>query len=107
MADFCILILTYQPIDSSLLLFLAGKRNHNSTLVVVQHIPLVIAAGVVCFSHAHGVMREVDIAIVACLESAFVSVRKGPVGMFLGGGTSEKAGDEGGGNLQKSARLSV
>lgn len=85
MADFCILILTYQPIDSSLLLFLAGKRNHNSTLVVVQHIPLVIAAGVVCFSHAHGVMREVDIAIVACLESAFVSVRKGPGGMFLGG----------------------
>lgn len=55
-------------------------------MVVVQHIPLVIAAGVVCFPHAHGVMREVDIAIVACLGSAFVSVRKGAVGMFGGEG---------------------
>lgn len=54
-------------------------------MVVVQHIPLVIAAGVVSLPHAHGVMREVNIAIVACLGSAFVSVRKGAVGMFGGG----------------------
>lgn len=54
-------------------------------MVVVQHIPLVIAAGVVCLPHAHGVMREVDIAIVACLGSAFVSVRKGAVGGGGGG----------------------
>lgn len=83
MADFCILSLTYQPIDSSFL-FGRGKESQR-TLVVVQHIPLVIAAGVVSLPHAHGVMREVDIAIVACLGSAFVSVRKGAVGMFGGG----------------------
>lgn len=59
-----------------------------------------------CFPHAHGVMREVDIAIVACLESAFVFVRDGAVGM-LGGKQVKKRGDEGGENLQKSARLSV
>lgn len=85
MADFYILRLTYQPIDPSLLLFWPVNRNHNSTLVVVQYIPLVIAAGVVSFPHAHGVMRKVDIAIVACLGSAFVSVRKGAMGMFWGG----------------------
>lgn len=91
MADFCILKVSHvSQLNLLFLLFLAGKRNHSSTLVVVQHISLVIAAGVMCFSHAHGVMCEVDIAIVACLESAFVSVRKGAVGMF--GGTSEKAG---------------
>lgn len=34
-------------------------------LVVVDDIAQVVAAGVVCFAHAHGVVREVDIAVVA------------------------------------------
>jgi hypothetical protein len=35
------------------------------TLVVFDDIAEMVSAGVVCFSHAHGVMCEVDIAVVA------------------------------------------
>lgn len=93
MADFCILSLKFQLIDSSFCYF-GRRKDHNSTLVVVQYIPLVIAAGVVCFPHAHRVMREVDIAVVACLGSAFAYVRKGVVGMLKG--ISYKRKSEGG-----------
>lgn len=43
----------------------------NHTLVVVEDISLVVSSGVVGFAYAHGIVREVDIAVVAeeCLES--------------------------------------
>ena len=34
-------------------------------LVVVDDIAQMVTAGVVCFAHAHGVVSEVDIAVVA------------------------------------------
>lgn len=36
------------------------------TLIVVYDISKVVSAAVVCLAHAHGVVREVDVAIVAC-----------------------------------------
>ena len=36
------------------------------TLIVVYDISEVVSAAVVCLAHAHGVVREVDVAIVAC-----------------------------------------
>lgn len=43
----------------------------NRTLVVVYNIAQVVATAVVCFAHAHRVVGEVDIAVVAedCTES--------------------------------------
>lgn len=38
-----------------------GRR----TLVVVYHISQVVSAAVVGLAHAHGVVREIDIAVVA------------------------------------------
>lgn len=38
-------------------------RTH--TLIVIYYIPQMIAATVVGFAHAHGVVREVDIAVIA------------------------------------------
>lgn len=35
------------------------------TLIVVYDIAQVVATAVVCFAHAHGVVGEVDIAVVA------------------------------------------
>lgn len=35
------------------------------TLVVVDYIAQMVAAGVVCLPHAHGVVRQVDVAVVA------------------------------------------
>lgn len=35
------------------------------TLIVVDHVAQVVAAAVVGFAHAHRVVREVDIAVVA------------------------------------------
>lgn len=43
----------------------AGWSGGRLTLVVVDDIAEVVAAGVVGLPHAHGVVREVDIAIVA------------------------------------------
>lgn len=34
-------------------------------LVVVDDVPYVIAAGVVGLAHAHGVVRQVDVAVIA------------------------------------------
>lgn len=39
-------------------------RRYFFTLVVIKDISLMIATAVVGFAHAHGVMREVDIAVV-------------------------------------------
>lgn len=36
------------------------------TLVVVHHITQMVSPAVVSFAHAHRVVREVDIAVVAC-----------------------------------------
>lgn len=36
------------------------------TLVVVYDVAQVVSAAVVGFAHRHGVVREVDIAVVAC-----------------------------------------
>lgn len=42
-----------------------GKyRGVRRTLVVVYHVAKVVAPTVVSFAHAHGVVREVDIAVV-------------------------------------------
>ena len=35
------------------------------TLVIIQHISLVVSAAVMGLAHAHRVMREVDIAVIA------------------------------------------
>lgn len=37
------------------------------TLIVVYDIAEMVLSTVVCSAHAHGVVREVDIAVVACL----------------------------------------
>lgn len=48
-----------------------GKRGGGGayevvrTLVVVNDVAQVVAAAVVCLAHAHAVVREVDIAVVA------------------------------------------
>jgi hypothetical protein len=39
-------------------------------LVVVDYIAQMVSAAVVCSAHAHGVVREVDIAVVACSRVA-------------------------------------
>lgn len=45
-----------------------GGGGGKPTLVVVYHIAQVISSAVVCLAHAEGVVREVDIAVVACGE---------------------------------------
>lgn len=42
-----------------------GGRGEEVTLVVVDDVAQVVAAAVVGFAHAHGVVGEVDIAVVA------------------------------------------
>ena len=41
-----------------------GRKDDARTLVVVQDVPFVISTAVVGFSDGHGVVGEVDIAIV-------------------------------------------
>lgn len=41
-----------------------GSRIYR-TLVIVNNIPQMVATAVVCFAHAHRVVGEVDIAVVA------------------------------------------
>jgi hypothetical protein len=59
-ADFC---------DRNLLAFFVWERFERvlgeRTLVVVNHVTEVVAAAVVRLAHAHRVVREVDIAVVA------------------------------------------
>jgi hypothetical protein len=43
-------------------------REGGRTLIVVDDIAEVVAAAVVSFAHAHGVVGEVDIAVVACVS---------------------------------------
>lgn len=42
------------------------------TLVIVYDISQVVSAAVVRLSHAHGVVREVDIAVIACDATSLV-----------------------------------
>lgn len=35
------------------------------TLVIIYHVAQVVSAAVVCLAHRHGVVREVDIAVIA------------------------------------------
>lgn len=43
-----------------------GRREGEVlTLVVVHHVAQVVAAAVVGFAHAHAVVRQVDVAVVA------------------------------------------
>lgn len=58
-----------------------------------------------CFAHAHGVMREVDIAIVACLGGGRYCICLLERARSLGEMKQWKRKSVG--NLQKSARLSV
>lgn len=44
------------------------QNDDRHTLVVFDDIAEVVAARVVCFAHAHGVVCEVDIAVVACTK---------------------------------------
>lgn len=46
-------------IDNRLCLFL------SNLLIILQHVPQMIPTRIVCLTHAHRVMREVDIAVVA------------------------------------------
>lgn len=41
------------------------RTGQGRTLIVIQHISLVVATAVVSFAHTHRVMGEVDIAIIA------------------------------------------
>ena len=44
---------------------IVGVSGPGLTLVVVDNIAKVVSAAVVGFAHAHGVVREVNIAVVA------------------------------------------
>lgn len=43
----------------------AGEKENKLTLIVVYDIAEVVLAAVVRSTHAHGVVREVDVAVVA------------------------------------------
>lgn len=45
--------------------FERGGGREKLTLVVVYHVAQVVSAAVVSLAHGHGVVREVDIAVVA------------------------------------------
>jgi hypothetical protein len=57
MADFCL--------AREFSAFIVGKLGKRRTLIIVYHISEVISAAVMGFSHTHGVVGEVDIAVVA------------------------------------------
>lgn len=42
-----------------------GSGEERRTLVVVYHIAQVVSSAVVGLAHAHGVVREVDVAVIA------------------------------------------
>lgn len=46
------------------------------TLVVVEHVSLVVPTGVVGFTDAHGVVGEIDIAVIAWFISRTVGGRR-------------------------------
>ena len=60
MADFWKVSLLTETLGTDVLLLMGGGH----TLVVVDHIPEVILAGVVSFPYTHGVVGEVHIAVV-------------------------------------------
>lgn len=60
----------------------------SHTLVVIDYISQVVSAAVMGLSHAHRVMGEVDIAVIACVRIVSVRLPRAAVG----------------GNLQKSAQ---
>ena len=37
----------------------------SDLLIVIHHVAQVISAAIVCFANAHGVVRQVDVAVVA------------------------------------------
>lgn len=45
-----------------------GGGRQRLTLVIVYHVAQVVSAAVVCFAHRHGVVREVDIAVIALIR---------------------------------------
>jgi hypothetical protein len=62
MPNFCRQSATLAPDSSS---------SFPRTLIILDHVPQVVAAGIVGFAHRHGVVGEIDIAVVAeeCCES--------------------------------------
>lgn len=48
-----------------------GVRGGGLALVIVDYISEVVSAAVVGFAHAHGVVGEIDIAVVALRELAW------------------------------------
>ena len=51
-----------------------GKGEGEPTLIVVHDVTDMISSRIVCFAHAHGVVREVDVAVVACSTPEFALV---------------------------------
>ena len=43
------------------------EEGGRLTLIIFQHVAFVVAAAVVGFAHGHGVVGEVDIAVVTCM----------------------------------------
>ena len=54
------------------------------TLIVVYHIAQMISPAVVCFANAHRVVREVDIAVIACELISRSSLRRIPGSLRAG-----------------------
>lgn len=46
-----------------------GERKDGHTLVVLDDVTQMVSTAVVSFADAHGVVREVHIAVVACRRS--------------------------------------
>ena len=46
------------------------SQEGSHTLVVVYDIPKVVSTTVVSFAHTHGIVREVDIAVITCRAGA-------------------------------------
>lgn len=52
----------------------AAGREGKRTLVVVDDVAEMVATAVVRLAHAHRVVRQVDVAVVACFFEAWVSM---------------------------------
>ena len=50
-------------------------RRERRTLIVVDDVTKVITSAVVGFAHAHGIVREVDIAVVAWVGISYCASR--------------------------------
>lgn len=60
-----------------LVLLCTSAREEKQTLVVVDDVAEMVAARVVGFAHAHGVVRQVDVAVVAYVKPFCQSRRNG------------------------------